>query len=298
MAGKHRRKNQKRYQIFTTLFALTIGIITLHSCQNDRENNEEQGSEPTSGESNAIVETLEEESHSSGSEEEVSSLTEEERLKSKIVETPDVQLADWELILVNRENQLAENPAFTPYYTENGIMIDERIAEAYESMIADGRALGLEFILVSGYRSIERQQSNYNSVYQTYINQGLSEEEAIKKTEEYIALPNASEHSTGLAVDITEPDLYYQEESGLVEEFEDTAEGKWLRENAANYGFILRYPRGKEAITFIEYESWHFRYVGIENALYMDEHDLTLEEYIELLQKNEEIQHQINNLTE
>ncbi|UJF15455.1 M15 family metallopeptidase [Jeotgalibaca sp. MA1X17-3] len=195
---------------------------------------------------------------------------------------------------MNRYNQLEKDIEFEPYYTANGRIIDSRIAESYEKMIADGEAQGLQFILISSYRSIARQQEIYDSVYQSNISKGYSEEEATQETEEYIALPHASEHSTGLAVDITEPVLDSLGD-GLVVEFEDTAEGKWLHEHAADYGFILRYPRGKEDITIIEYESWHFRYVGIEHARYIKENELTLEEYVEILKKNEEIRAKIKN---
>ncbi len=117
---------------------------------------------------------------------------------------------------------------------------------------------------------------------------GLSEEEARTKTEGYIALPHASEHTTGLAVDITSNALANQEgNSGLLPDLENYPEGLWLKENAPKFGFVLRYPKEKEAITGINFEPWHFRYVGIENAMYMTEKNLTLEEYIAILKQNE-----------
>ena len=102
---------------------------------------------------------------------------------------------------------------------------------------------------------------------------------------------------TGLALDITDPALYHLE-NGLVTEFEETATAQWLYENAANYGFILRYPRGKEGIIDVNYEAWHFRYVGRENAQYMVRNNLALEEYVALLQKNEAIREQISELSQ
>lgn len=291
MAGKHRRKNRKRNRnrnyIFTILIVLLLGITVLHSCQNKTTPNQE--TVINNSQQSEVVE--EETSHESID----STLTEKEQLEQQLVPTPDANVDDWNLMLVNRENQLSDNPVFDQYITYEGKPIDARIADAYEQMMADGRAAGMEFILISGYRSIESQQSNYDSVYQTYINQGYSSEEAISRTEAYIALPHASEHSTGLAVDITEPTLASTGD-GLVEAFEETAEGQWLAENAAHYGFILRYPKGKEAITFIAYEPWHFRYVGVENALYIKENELTLEEYIEILKENDAIQQQISEL--
>ena len=91
-----------------------------------------------------------------------------------------------------------------------------------------------------------------------------------------IAVPGASEHQVGLALDIV-CSTYYR----LDEAFGDTEAGKWLAENSYQYGFILRYPKDKEEITGIEYEPWHFRYVGKEAAKEMTEQKLTLEEYVE-----------------
>ncbi|MFZ1668993.1 MAG: M15 family metallopeptidase, partial [Trichococcus flocculiformis] len=95
-------------------------------------------------------------------------------------------------------------------------------------------------------------------------------------------------HITGLAVDITSTALANLEgNSGLFPDLENYPEGLWLKENAPKFGFVLRYPKEKEAITGINFEPWHFRYVGIENAMYMTENNLTLEEYIAILKQNE-----------
>ena len=208
--------------------------------------------------------------------------------ESKVIVTPAASSADWNLVLVNRENQLAEEIVMELYLTESGYQIDSRIQEPYLQLMEAGKAAGMDFTMVSGYRSIEQQQTNYDVNYQNYLASGLSEEEARTKTEEYIALPNASEHITGLAVDITSTALANQEgNSGLFPDLENYPEGLWLKENAPKFGFILRYPKAKEAITGINFEPWHFRYVGIENAMYMTEKNLTLEEYIAILKQNE-----------
>ena len=208
--------------------------------------------------------------------------------ESKVIVTPVASSADWNLVLVNRENQLAEEIVMELYLTESGYQIDSRIQEPYLQLMEAGKAAGMDFTMISGYRSIEQQQTNYDVNYQNYLASGLSEEEARTKTEEYIALPNASEHITGLAVDITSTALANQEgNSGLFPDLENYPEGLWLKENAPKFGFILRYPKAKEAITGINFEPWHFRYVGIENAMYMTENNLTLEEYIAILKQNE-----------
>ena len=208
--------------------------------------------------------------------------------ESKVIVTPAASSADWNLVLVNRENQLAEEIVMELYLTESGYQIDSRIQEPYLQLMEAGKAAGMDFTMVSGYRSIEQQQTNYDVNYQNYLASGLSEEEARTKTEEYIALPNASEHITGLAVDITSTALANQEgNSGLFPDLENYPEGLWLKENAPKFGFVLRYPKAKEAITGINFEPWHFRYVGIANAMYMTENNLTLEEYIAILKQNE-----------
>ncbi|MEI2803615.1 MAG: M15 family metallopeptidase [Trichococcus flocculiformis] len=208
--------------------------------------------------------------------------------ESKAIVTPPASSADWNLVLVNRENQLAEEIPMEFYLTESGYQIDSRIQDPYSQLMEAGKAAGMDLTMVSGYRSIEQQQANYDVNYQNFLASGLSEEEARTKTEGYIALPHASEHTTGLAVDITSNALANQEgNSGLLPDLENYPEGLWLKENAPKFGFILRYPKAKEAITGINFEPWHFRYVGIENAMYMTEKNLTLEEYIAILKQNE-----------
>ncbi|CZQ88280.1 M15 family metallopeptidase [Trichococcus collinsii] len=208
----------------------------------------------------------------------------------KVIVTPNASSADWNLVLVNRGNQLAGEIAMELYLTESGYQIDSRIKDPYLTLMEAGKAAGMDFTMISGYRSIEQQQANYDVNYQNYLASGFSEEEARAKTEEYIALPNASEHTTGLAVDITSTALANQEgNSGLLPDLENYPEGLWLKENAPKYGFVLRFPKAKEDITGINFEPWHFRYVGVENAVYMTEQNLTLEEYIAILKQNEEL---------
>ena len=112
------------------------------------------------------------------------------------------------------------------------------------------------------------------------MNNGKSKEEAEKITATMIAIPGTSEHHTGLAADIVTPT-----HQTLDPEFADTDAGKWLQENAAEYGFILRYPEDKQDITEIIYESWHYRYVGVDHAMAIKENGLCLEEYLEILKE-------------
>ena len=116
-----------------------------------------------------------------------------------------------------------------------------------------------------------------------------SEEEALDRTKDYLTEPGHSEHHTGLALDIVDEE-WIVAGNGLIPEYDTQASQQWMMETMTDYGFILRYPAKKEEITDIQYESWHFRYVGEENAHYIVEHDLVLEEYIERLEMREELQ--------
>ena len=256
------------------LAGLLLAMLFFTGCSTDDD-------EPSNNQQDSSISTHSEELQ-------VSSEAAADEAESKAIVTPLASPADWNLVLVNRENQLAEEIPMEFYLTESGYQIDSRIQEPYSQLMEAGKAAGMDLTMVSGYRSIEQQQANYDVNYQNFLASGLSEEEARTKTEEYIALPHASEHTTGLAVDITSTALANQEgNSGLLPDLENYPEGLWLKENAPKFGFILRYPKAKEAITGINFEPWHFRYVGIENAMYMTEKNLTLEEYIAILKQNE-----------
>ena len=121
----------------------------------------------------------------------------------------------------------------------------------------------------SGYRSYASQESVLNSFINKYRNRGYSYEEARRLALQTASLPGCSEHQSGLAVDINA--------TGGTSSYTAYA---WLAKNAYKYGFILRYPSGKESITGIEYEPWHYRYVGIGEAEKIKDSGLCLEEYL------------------
>lgn len=177
----------------------------------------------------------------------------------------------------------ANNPLPTGYVPEvvkvnqAGHEVDVRAADAIKKMIKDGNATGLELMICSAYRSTERQTKLFNDMKADYISKGMTEQEAYDKTKTIRAVPGTSEHETGLAMDIVS--VKYQT---LDANFDKTPEFKWLSDNAAEYGFILRYPREKGAITGIIYEPWHYRYVGVETAKEIKKQGLCLEEYAAL----------------
>ena len=182
-------------------------------------------------------------------------------------------------VLVNKENPISID--YVPYnlykidenennfhnYVDPTIkpMLRVEVKPYINALISDAHKLGLPLIVDSAYRS---------GYYQQMILDKLISE---KGNEAYklIALPGASEHQTGLAVDFA----YY--ENGIYDDNvkEDDKEAIWLKENAWKYGFILRYPKSKEEITGFNFEPWHFRFVGLELAKELYEQNITLEEY-------------------
>ena len=180
-------------------------------------------------------------------------------------------LDDWQIRLVNRDNPLPDDFTVELENLDASRKFDKRAIEPLKQMICDMRDQGIKNIWAqSTYRSIEYQKGLYEKSINKYLKQGKSQEEAQKLTDEYINKPGTSEHHLGLAVDFNNVD----------EGFENTKAYKWLLENASDYGFILRYPKEKEDITGIEYEPWHWRYVGPEHAKKMKEQNLCLEEYV------------------
>ena len=184
---------------------------------------------------------------------------------------PQVSTKDWNLVLVNRDNKLAElNPQLVDV---EEIKVDSRIAEQTKQFLAAARAIAPEESLISGYRSVEEQTEIYNERVAQLEATGLPHEEAERQAQTQVQVPGASEHQTGLAIDMSAP-------NGLSEEVVQQ-----IIALAPQYGFVLRYPEGKNAITGVDYENWHFRYVGVENAQYMAKHQLVLEEYIQKLKE-------------
>lgn len=181
------------------------------------------------------------------------------------------------IILVNKQNKLPED------YKVVLKKLPDRTNQAAEAayqpmcdMIAAARKEGLALEVCSSYRSVKRQKELFEEDMHALVRQGYSYLDAYDEVARETMPPGYSEHSTGLAFDIVS--LGYQM---LDEKQEDTAENQWLREHCAEFGFILRYPKEKEEITGVSYESWHFRYVGVEAAEYIMENDLTLEEFLE-----------------
>lgn len=181
-------------------------------------------------------------------------------------------------ILVNKQNAISKDfiPENLVEYPEfNGVKIDptiktlvpEQVLQEFMLLKQDALQLGYEFVIDSCYRS-------YN--YQQVVFEHVANEKGLSHAQKYVALPCTSEHQTGLAIDVA---LISNGEYN--DQFDDTyPEIKWLHENCWKYGFIVRYPLGKEDITGFNYECWHIRYVGRQIAQDMHKtNTLTFEEY-------------------
>lgn len=144
-------------------------------------------------------------------------------------------------------------------------------AAALEKLVAAAEQDGITLKAVSGYRSYKTQQSLFNS---------YAKRDGIEAANRYSAHPGQSEHQTGLTMDISGASVHYELTAALGQ----AKEGIWLAEHAAEYGFIIRYPEGKEDITGYTYEPWHIRYIGEEAAKAVYDSQLTFEQYFEALE--------------
>lgn len=179
-------------------------------------------------------------------------------------------------LLVNRDNPLPEDYVVDLVETgRQGSRGESRATAALNLMLKAGEREGLSFVVCSGYRTREEQQVLFLNQIKKKLDEGMGYQDALREASRISAVPGTSEHETGLAFDIVA--LSYQ---NLDEGYAETPEAKWLVKNAADYGFILRYPKGKEAVTGIIWEPWHYRYVGVSIARSVTGSGITLEEYL------------------
>jgi D-alanyl-D-alanine carboxypeptidase len=187
----------------------------------------------------------------------------EQAIQDKITEEKD----QWYLILVNNQNAMPDDFDIETAEVEDGYVIDTRVNDALQEMLADCREAGYSPRIISTFRTRETQQYLYDHT--------------ANKAD--TAVPGHSEHECGLAADIIDSASLGWADP-LIAEQEDMPAQKWLMEHCQDYGFILRYPKDKEDITEIIYEPWHYRYVGKEHASIIMENGICLEEYLENMQ--------------
>ncbi len=176
------------------------------------------------------------------------------------IELPDEPTVIDGILLANKQNPLPSD--YAP-----GVNPDAQ--DAFGAMRAEALKSNIDLTAFSTFRDFARQKELY---------EGYVAKDGQEKADRYSARPGFSEHQTGLAFDIGESGA---EQHWAAASFGDTEAGKWVADNAHRFGFILRYPEGKEQLTGYMHESWHFRYVGKEAAKEIYDADITLEEYLE-----------------
>ena len=183
---------------------------------------------------------------------------------------------DARLVLVNANLPFDKEPSPTlDAADEAGTQLEAEAAQQYRSMAEAAQADGITLTLVTGYQDADTRTAAYEAQKQTYLARHKSEEEASARAAAILPEADANEHGTGYAADILSTD-YTAQDTG----FADTRAYQWLTAYAAEYGFILRYPEDRQAITGVVYEPWHWRYVGVENALAIRASGLSLEEFL------------------
>ena len=211
-----------------------------------------------------------------------SSTVEEETNGNALGLTADeavAMLADPLMVLVNHTNKMPDDYTFETKECGSKTAVNKTLqtaaCDAFLEMQKAAAAENVTIWMQSGYRSVKYQTGLYERKTKYYTDQGYDLATAKEKAAAVVNPPGYSEHNCGLAADLNSP-----EHTGLDEGFENTTAFRWLCEHAADYGFILRYPKGAEAQTEITYEPWHWRYVGVENARKISASGLCFEDYI------------------
>lgn len=204
----------------------------------------------------------------------------QENIKKDIAKLEKIK-NDKYMILVNKsthklnKNDIPDNlvvPKIKFNKWATNTKMEKVAASAVEKMFEAAKKDRIDLLGISAYRA-------YNVQVEVF-EQEIEVKGSKKRAEEAVAPPGSSEHQTGYTLDLT-----CVNRVNLDKNFEKTDDFKWLQENCYKYGFILRYPKDKEDITKYQYEPWHYRYVGVDNATYIMKNHLTLEEYIERIDK-------------
>lgn len=177
------------------------------------------------------------------------------------------------LSIVDSETAAPEDQKQTLSFIDDEHMIDERCAAELEELLAACRSAGFDPVVTAAYRSASEQRELFNTLADSYMEQGADAESARRMAQKKIPLPGHSEHQLGLAVDLIDG----REDAEAQNDLWD-----WLAAHAWEYGFIRRYPEGKEQITGHGFEPEHYRFVGTDAAKQIRELDLTLEEYVSM----------------
>lgn len=265
---KKRKLNKKKVIAVIGLFILIVLLI--------RKGTKHNKTVETTAKTNSVIESVNNSTNTKTEEIQSNTIENNQISNQPVARTTKNKIDDWRLTLANYENLLPENFTVKVSNIDNTRQFDSRAIGELNDMMNAMKKDGVTNVWVqSAYRSVARQKELYENSVKKYLQQGKTQEEAEKLTDEYINKPGSSDHNLGLAVDFNYVDNKFEKLDGF----------KWLKKNAENYGFVLRYPKDKEDITKIAYESWHWRYVGVEHAKKMNDLNMCLEEYIEYLSK-------------
>ncbi len=269
-------------QSVLVIIAVTVvgGAVITHQKYKDTANTVPETTESTSSSTESEVKTTEKSTSTtstSGTSENSTSNIDAEKYPygyaGFMPEEADVNV-DISKILVNGDFVLPENykPTLAEAVKGSGVQLDYRVAPYYQAMYDAALADGITLTPVSGYRTYARQKNNFENRIKENMAKGMDKTEATVAAATVIMVPGSSEHNAGLAMDIC----------SLSESFENTKEFEWLSQNAADYGFILRYPKDAKSkeITKVVYEPWHYRFVGVDAAKEIKAKGITLEEYL------------------
>lgn len=281
MASKKRRRKKTNssaaYPVVLAMLAIAVVILLIitaavGSCKGSENNETDTSPQGSAG-------TTPVESQSDSTPAETSAVNAVVKIKYNAEE-------DWALYVIGNNNPLPENFIVDTKTVTGERTLDSRCADYAIEMLNAAAEQNVGLFVTSSYRSVQKQAENMESYINTLISQGYSQEEAKIQAEKEIALPGRSEHNAGLAMDIVSSD-YWSTHDDLDESFEKLPQFDWLIKNSWKYGFVLSYPKGKEDITGIIYEPWHYRFVGLKHAEKMHEvyestgEFLTVNEYIE-----------------
>ncbi|MBR0541985.1 MAG: M15 family metallopeptidase [Clostridia bacterium] len=190
--------------------------------------------------------------------------------KAMIVDINDAE--NWALAIIGVNYPLPDkySPNLSEAVDGSSVKLDSRVATHYREMYNAAKQAGCILTPYSGYHTYSLQESTYTRKLNYYISQGYSEEQAAAETQKKTLPAGCSEHNAGLCMDIV----------SASSDFVNTKEFQWLCDNAMNYGFVLRYPENKQEITGVNYQPWHWRFVGVEAAKEMAQNNQCLEEYL------------------
>lgn len=204
------------------------------------------------------------------------------QLQYRTVKYRPEQVNKGPLILVNNEHmcEFLENDRLVSVYDEKGegYLVSDTTVRVQKSIMAPLNEMMRDFQRLTGYQEVMVASGYRSKEHQARIFQNSAMQEGLTRAETWIARPGGSEHHTGYVVDFN---LYTNQ--GLSLDYDGTGECRWINTNCQEYGFVVRYPMDKTSVTGIDYEPWHFRYVGKPHAIFMTEQNLCLEEYIDAL---------------